>query len=325
MPPLQNSVYGGVVLPNEFETLVRRGADGLIEPLGAASWSVSPDYRVVRFAIDGKRRFSDGSPLTATDFKRSWEEGLRMRARSNNKSVEDALYSLKGFDDFAKKGTIDGIRVLPGNVLELVFTEPARVPLGYLSGVRYAAYKVVDGRAIGTGPYVMRERRKKLFLAANPYYAGKKPPFKHIEIQEMATEAVPAALASGKVEGALFSEKADIPDGATKEGHIRCVYSQEADHVAIKVNGLPGRLFAKPEYRLALQALVYEKLAAGDVPAMLRRSHFTADPQSFLRFQAGRLPDAEARRLVEAGRRYLPSLVAVSRKRPVYLVYGSDW
>ena len=141
----------------------------------------------------------------------------------------------------------------------------------------------------------------------------------------MPTEAVPKALDTGAIDGSLFVEKADMPGCDAASGRIRCVYSQESDHVTIKVNGLPGRLFAKAQYRLALQALVLDKLAAAGPSPGLHSSHFTADPQSFLRFQPGRLPDVEARKLVEAGRRYIPSRVAASRRRPVYVVYGSGW
>ncbi|MDE2292840.1 MAG: hypothetical protein KGL53_12225, partial [Elusimicrobia bacterium] len=296
-PPLQNSVYGAAVLPNEFETLVRRGADGLIEPLAAKSWTVSPDHRVVRFAIDPTRRFSDGARLTAADFKRSWEEGLRLRARARNRSVEDALYTLKGYGELAEKGTIPGIKAFGDDVLELDFTEPARVPLGYLSGVRYAAYKMAGGRAIGTGPYVMKEAGKTLLLTPNAYYAGRRPPFRRIEVKEVAAADVSRALASGAIDGSLFAGRADLPGCGETSGKVRCVYSQEADHIVIRVNGLRGRLFANPKYRLALQALVHEELASGGLPPELRSRRFTEDPQSFLRYQAGRLPDPEALRL----------------------------
>jgi hypothetical protein len=328
MPPLQNSVYGDVVLQSQFEPLVRQGGNGLIEPLAAASWEAGPDHRVLRFKIDTSRRFSDGSALTAADFKRSWEDGIRMQPRSANKAVEDALYSLKGYAAFEAKGAIEGIRVKGDDVLELEFDQPARVPLGYLSGARYAAYKQVDGRAIGTGPYVMEEKEGALLMTPNPHYAGKEPLFDHIRMLVTPEKAVAESLESGGVDAALFVETLDLPecrDGSA--GKIRCVFSQEADHIALRVNGLSGRIFADRGNRLAIQALLHEKLKEQGLPAPLQVGHFKLDPQSFLRFQPGRLPDAEAAELVREGRRHITGLMEASQKSPVYVVCtaGREW
>ena len=328
MPPLQNSVYGDVVLQSEFEPLVRQGENGLVEPLAAASWETSPDHRVLRFKIDTRRRFSDGSPLTAADFKRSWEDGIRMKPHSANKAVEDALFGLNGFAAFEEKGTIDGIRVKGDDLLELEFDQPARAPLGYLSGARYAAYKLVNGRAIGTGPYVMEEDDKALLMTPNAHYSGKEPRFSKIRMVVTPEKAISQSLDSGGVDAALFVETLDLPecrDGSA--GKIRCVFSQEADHIALRVNGLPGRIFADRNNRLAIQALVHDKLAEQGLPAPLQIGHFKLDPQSFLRFQPGRLADAEAAELVAQGRSHVPGLIKASQSSPVYVVCiaGREW
>ncbi|MDD5657336.1 MAG: ABC transporter substrate-binding protein [Elusimicrobia bacterium] len=328
MPPLQNSVYGDVVLQSQFEPLVRQGKTGLVEPLAAASWETSPDHRILRFKIDTRRRFSDGSPLTAADFKRSWEDGIRMQPHSANKAVEDALYSLKGYADFEREGTIEGIRVKGADTLELEFAQPARVPLGYLSGARYAAYKQAGGRAIGTGPYVMEENDKALIMTPNPYYASQEPLFNEIRMVVTPEKAVAQSLDSGGVDAAIFVETLDLTEcrggGA---GNIRCVFSQEADHIAVRVNGLPGRIFADLDNRLAIQALVHERLAQQGLPAPLKVGHFKLDPQSFLKFQPGRLPDADAAELVRQGRGRIPGLIKASRSKPVYVVCtaGREW
>lgn len=325
LPPLQHSAFGAVVLDNQFEPLVRRGKNGVIEPLAARSWEITPDHRILRFKIDADRRFSDGSRLTAADFKRSWEDGLRMRPKSKNSSVADILYGLKGFDEFQRAGVIQGIRVLSQDTLELEFDKPARVAVEYLSGHRYAAYKQVNGRGIGTGPYVMEERDQTLLLTQNPYYQTDEPRFENLRVVVTPAEKVRDSLLSGAVDAAVFVEKSNLPECLDEsQGKIRCVYSQEADHVNVEVNGLPGRLFSERRHRLALQALIHDKLEEAGLPSGLRATHLIRDPQSLLAFQPGRLSEAEARELVQQGRQHIAGLVTASRQKPVYLVCGRD-
>ncbi|MBI4372043.1 MAG: hypothetical protein HY552_07075 [Elusimicrobia bacterium] len=325
VPPLQHSAYGSAVLDNQFEPLVRRGQNGLIEPLAAISWEVSPDNCVFRFKIDTKRRFSDGSSLSATDFKRSWENGLRMQAKSNNKAVEDALYTVKGFAAFAEKGTIEGVRVHGHDLLEIEFDKPVRVALEYLAGVRYAAYKFVGNRPIGTGPYVMEEKDNELFLTPNTYYTGNEPRFDKIKIVVAAPETVEKKLQSEEIDVLIFAERTHMP-GCLDEsaGKIRCAFSQEASHVSIDINGLRGRIFSNRKYRLALQALVHKKLEEIGLPKELQAGHFTSDSQSFLKFQSGRLSDTEVGEIIRLGRKYIPELVEASLRTPVYLVSADE-
>ncbi len=326
LPPLQNSAYSAVVLENEFEPLVRRGLNGLIEPLAAKSWQVRGDHRVIRFILDTNRRFSDGSPLTAQDVKRSWEDGLRLKAESKNKSVEDALYSLRGYSAFDKKGTIEGVRVVSSDTLELEFTEPARVPLGYLSGARYGVYKFVRGRAVGTGPYVIEESSDTLSLRPNSYYVGDEKRFDEVRIIVTPVNELRQKIAEGAVDAALFVEKANLSDCAEgAKGPIKCVFSQEADHVAVEINGLAGRLLADASHRQALQALILDALDKdGSLPNSFRARSFSRDPQSFLPYQPGRLSPQEAASLIDAGRAGIPALMKASKKRPLLVVCGLD-
>lgn len=323
VPPLQHSAYGAAVLDNQFESLVRQGKKGLIEPHAALSWEVSPDRRLIRFKIDTSRRFSDGSPLRAIDFKRSWEDGLRMAAKSNNSSLADALDRLRGFSQFSKTGVIEGIRAIGDDVLELEYDRPLRPAVEYLADGRYAAYKAADGLLIGTGPYVMKEEGQQLFLTPNKHYGGSEPRFSEARIVVAAPETGAARLRVGELDALLFAEKFNIPDcGGT--GDIRCVYGQESAHLVVYLNGLAGRLFQDPKHRLAAQALILRSLKDSGLPETLKADHLTPDSQSFLPFQAGRLPEAEAARLVEDGRVHLPGLIAASKRTPLHLVSGRD-
>ena len=324
MPPLQHSAYGAAVLDNQFESLVRQGKKGLIEPLAAVSWEISPDRRLVRFKIDTERRFSDGSPLRAMDFKRSWEDGLRMAAKSNNSSIVDALDRLKGFAAFAKTGSIEGLRAIGDDTLELEYDRPLRPAVEYLADGRYAAYKVVDGHPIGTGPYVMKEEGQELLLTPNNNYRGSEPRFSEARIVVALPGAAEAKLRAGELDALLFAEKYNLPgcDGAS-EG-VRCVFGQESAHLVVYLNGLAGRFFNQHNLRLAMQTLIARKLEESGLPKDLKADHLSRDDQSFLPFQAGRLSGAEAAELIQAGQKHIPDLIAASKRDPIRLVSGRE-
>lgn len=317
VPPLQHSIVGYGVMINQFEPLVRRGKNGLLEPMGAKAWAFSDDRRTLRFTIDVSRRFSDGSFVSAADFKRSWEDGLRMQPKSSNSSLSDALSEVKGFGEREKNGGISGVKAVGADVLELEFRKPVRSILEQLSSVRYAAYKRAGDGYIGTGPYVMTEKDKELALAANVYYQGPAPKIKKFRITIVPPGSVAEKLRSGEIDAALFAERAGLGDCSEK--NIRCTFGQEGSHSEMMLNGMRGRFFSDPRRRAAMQALLwnYFKANRADWPGVFKGNGFFLDPQSYLRFQAGRLPDAEAEAIIAGGAPYIGKLLADSKKRPV--------
>lgn len=254
VPPLQHTLVGDGVIEHQFDPLIRMGEKGVTEPLCASSWEFSKDRRILRFKIDTTRRFSDGTHISAADFKRSWEDGLRMDPKSANSSLDDGLGNIKGFSEFTKKGTVEGIRVISDDTLELVFEKPVRLVLEHLSGGRFSVYKMKDGRPIGTGPYIIAEKDQVLTLTPNPYYAGPAVGLKAVRIVVATPDTALAKLRSGEIDALLFAETATLPgcqDG--KLAPIACAYGQEGLHIIAGLNGLKGRFFSEPEYRLAFQ------------------------------------------------------------------------
>jgi len=317
-PPLQHSLAGDGVMEYQFEPLVRMGEKGVMEPLSAKSWEFSADRRILRFKIDISRRFSDGSYLCAEDFKRSWEDGLRLEPKSSNSSLADGLGNLRGYSQFKKTGEIEGIRVIGKDELELDFEKPVRIALVHLSGGRFSVYKMVKNHPIGTGPYVIAEKDQTLSLVPNSYYAGHLPKLKNIKILVVNPEVAAEKLKSGEIDAYLFAETANLSGcDEGKLGPIRCVNGQEASHVIIELNGLTGHFFSDPKHRLAFQALVLKNIDLAENAFRVRG--FMRDTQSFLKFQAGRIPDAEAQAIISSGDKYIKRLIAATQKHPLYL------
>ena len=326
-PPLQHSLVGDAVLEYQSEPLARMGGQGVMEPLAAKSWKFSPDHSRLTFTIDTNRRFSDGSYLSAEDFKRSWEDGLRMDPKSSNSSLADGLVNIKGYSDFAKNGELAGVRVTGKDTLEIEFTKPIRLALKYLSGGRFSVYKKAPHGIIGTGPYTITEKDKTLFLTRNPYFAGEKPALKNIKIIVVPPEEAPEKLKAGDIDAYLFAETANLPgcDGDTAAS-VRCARGQEASHNLMQLNGLKGRFFSKPEHRLAFQALVNRHISEAEKAFSARG--FVRDSQSFLKFQSGRIPDDEAQGIIQSGEGFVPEFIKATQVHPLQLASsatGGHW
>jgi hypothetical protein len=75
-----------------YETLVRADCSGRVVPGLAASWRLDPDGRTWTITLRENARFSDGTPVTATDVRASWTADgagseLRPQARRLVQSV----------------------------------------------------------------------------------------------------------------------------------------------------------------------------------------------------------------------------------------------
>jgi hypothetical protein len=321
IPPLQHTLIGDAVIEYQFNSLVKIAENGIIKPLAAKSWDLSPDRRIVRFKIDTGFRFSDGSYLEAGDFKRSWEEGLRLTPKSSNSSLADGLSNLKGYSEFWNSGGISGVRVLDRETLELEFEKPVRRTLQRFSGGRFSVYKIKDGKYIGTGPYTISEKDQVLTLLPNPYYSQKAPALKNVKIVVVPAKNAFESLKAKEIDAFLIAETVVMP--GCEEGKlfpIMCSSGQEGMHMILNLNGLPGRVFSDGKNRLAFQALIWKNIGKAEMAFSSRG--FARDPQSFLQFQAGRIADSEADRIIASGERHIAHFIEESRKKPLFVAAG---
>ena len=77
-PHAERVPYSDAYLPEIYEGLMRFGPDGVELGL-AAGFSVSEEGMVYEFTLRSDLRFSNGEPVTAGDFKWSWERALSPR------------------------------------------------------------------------------------------------------------------------------------------------------------------------------------------------------------------------------------------------------
>lgn len=323
-PALQHTAYADIIIKNQFEPLVRAGIGGKIEPLAASSWTVSPDFKHFTFTIDGNRKFSDGTPLTAEHFKEAWEQALSVQPKSANNSLQDLLYKVEGYEDFERTKKLSGITA-HGDSLEIRFKTPFRMALDRLCGGRFGVYRVKEGRHLGTGSYVIQEvAPDTLLLTANPF-RGERPAYPTVEIKLVEPGKAEASLSSGAIDLYAGADAAEI-DPLRASG-VANLAGDEVAHSNLDVNGLTGRFFANPKYRLALQALISLESQSAPKPRRYEINNFRWDPQVFLPVQAGRLPEAEVAELIERGAPYIDEFVRATQEHPLYYVsrHEKDW
>ena len=325
-PGLQHRAIGDLLLGNQFESLILSGQMGEILPSAAKSWSISPDWTSFTFKIDRDRKFSDGSALTSFDFANAWSSALAMDPISANSSLLDVLYNVVGFEDFRTTGKLTGIETPDAETLIIKFKKPFRVGLAQLVGTRFSVFKEINGAPIGTGPYVINPiDENTLSLEPNRYHAGSEE-LRTILLKAIGPEDSIARLASGEIDVYTFSVSDTLASEMKEHSNLTLIPGEEAIHLSINVNQLPGRLFSDLKLRQALQYLVLNLAKKNpEVFDQYGLCHF--DPQIYLPLQKGRLTDARAQEIFERGKDHVTELIDATKKRPllVYAKSDNDW
>lgn len=113
------------VISELFEGLTRFNRAGLPEPGMAASWEISPDHCTYLFHLRPGVCWSDGEPLTAHDFVKSWRRTLQPETAA---AYSYQLFGLQGAEDFATGKNNDfskvGVQALDDATLKVTLARP---------------------------------------------------------------------------------------------------------------------------------------------------------------------------------------------------------
>jgi ABC-type transport system substrate-binding protein len=168
-----------------YSTLVGLDSQGKIVPDAARSWEVSSDGLVYTFHLRDKVFFHSGRPVTAADWKWSFE---RMGDPELKTSVADSILSgIDGFEALQKGAkNLSGMRVVDPMTLRFTLNPAARG--GFLNRLTYYAAVVLDRDVVekggkgwyetkdaGSGPFMLKEwvHNDHVTLTSDPrYYLG---------------------------------------------------------------------------------------------------------------------------------------------------------
>lgn len=322
IPSLQHTGYADSLMVNQFEALVTTGKGGVTGPLAAKSWTVSDDFRIFTFKIDTEKKFSNGQKLTAMDFKRSWEYGLKLDPHSANSSLLDVMYRIVGFSDFKTSEKLTGVRVIDDNTLQIEFKEPFRMALNYLSGSRMSAF-IKDGENyIGTGPYILKDVNQTLYLSHNQF-SNEEVGFEKIEISVINPAEAQKVLKSGLIDMYTLAEFANIHECFEENSDIGCYSGSEARHQSLMLNGMDNRFFNNKKYRQALQVLI-SKIINQKVLPSFHKFNLTIDSQIYLPMQTGRIETEVAKKITDEGEKYISEFITKTQKTPLYMITSEE-
>ena len=149
----------------------------------AESFTVSEDGTVYRFKLREDAVFSDGSPVTASDFKWSWERAAL--PETGSPIVKEFLGDIVGINDIVDGNatSASGITVVDDHTLEVEIDAPKPY---FIAKLTYPVTYVVSrdniesggetwtDDPVGTGPFVLKsyEIGVELVLARNENYSG---------------------------------------------------------------------------------------------------------------------------------------------------------
>ena len=192
-PHLTTGAPEGAIQSTLFEGLVvfdPRTAHPI--PAAASSWESSPDGRVVTFSLRPDGRWSDGFPVTAQDFVRSFQ---RLLTPSLGADFATEFYFIQGAREFHHGKTKDfstvGVTALNPHTLRFTLLDPVPQFLPLLASSpglpvpshvleRFGAQDrrgtawTRPGNLIGNGPYILKEWRshQHIIVTRSPTYSG---------------------------------------------------------------------------------------------------------------------------------------------------------
>jgi oligopeptide transport system substrate-binding protein len=198
--PLDPARAGGfedeVVLGNLFDGLTAIDTAGAVRPAVAASWSSDPALRRWEFRLRPEARWSDGSPLRASDFIFAWHR-LADPKSTPRPPAGTLLSGVTGYRPFAagRARSITGLQAPDPATLVIQLDHPfadlpalaAALPLSPLPAdlVRPgpAAYL---SQPVGNGPFRLAAPARpgrSLTLDRNPAYRGSPPLLDKVRVQ----------------------------------------------------------------------------------------------------------------------------------------------
>ncbi len=193
-----------------YAGLTRLDADGNPYPSLASGWDVSADGLTYTFHVRQGLTFSDGSPLDATDVRRSW---LRLLDPAVHATAPDMLNVIVGATDrIAGRVSEDAVGIKTPDSHTLVVQ--LRHPAGYFPAITATPATFVVPRTatpsgewqsaahfVGSGPYaISAQQAQTLVLRANSHYAGATPPISEIDwVTTIDGDAV-SAFSSGQLD-----------------------------------------------------------------------------------------------------------------------------
>lgn len=190
-PHIASGVTEQKILSTLFEGLVGKHPESLAPiPAGASDWQVSADGLRYRFHLRANARWSDGTPVTAEDYRWAWSRALQPELGNPFATM---MFAIAGAEAYWRgqlaSFELVGVRVIDPLTLEVVLNHPMPVFLQLLdmptfyplkrasveqfgSATARASRWTYPGNMVSNGPFMLHQWQinRRVVVAKNPHY-----------------------------------------------------------------------------------------------------------------------------------------------------------
>ena len=266
----------------------------------AESYSVSNEGKTYKFVLKEDLKFSDGSPLTASDFKWSWERAALPETESP--IVDEFLGDIIGVQAIidGEATTAEGIEVIDDHTLQVTIDAPKPyfiAKLTYPIAFVVNADNVTSGGEnwtddpVGTGPFVLKSYSigERMILSKNPNYWGDPAYLDEVHML-LAGGSAMAMYENDEIDitgiGLADLERVTDPEEELSKDVVEVPPSFSTSYIGFNVEEAP---FDDVHFRRALNFAVDKQLVANAVFSDLVRPATGVIPPGFVGFN----PDLE--------------------------------
>lgn len=192
-PALAGDADSAIYIVEIFSGLVTLDRNLKVVPDIAERWEISADNKTYTFFLRKEVKFHDGRPVTAQDFKYSFERAANPALASP--TADTYLGDIVGVREKLSRRaqTVSGIEVVDDYTLKIIIDSPKSF---FLAKLTFPTAFVVDKNNVerggrtwtdkpnGTGPYKLKEyvRSQRLILARNEnFYLDPKPQVEEVQ------------------------------------------------------------------------------------------------------------------------------------------------
>lgn len=266
----------------------------------AESYSVSNEGKTYKFVLKDDLKFSDGSPLTASDFKWSWERAALPETESP--IVDEFLGDIIGVQAIidGEATTAEGIEVIDDHTLQVTIDAPKPyfiAKLTYPIAFVVNADNVTSGGEnwtddpVGTGPFVLKSYSigERMILSKNSNYWGDPAYLDEVHML-LAGGSAMAMYENDEIDitgiGLSDLERVTDPEEELSKDVVEVPPSFSTSYIGFNVEEAP---FDDVHFRRALNFAVDKQLVANAVFSDLVRPATGVIPPGFVGFN----PDLE--------------------------------
>jgi oligopeptide transport system substrate-binding protein len=173
----------GFIVRDLSEGLTVYDAKGNVIPGTAESWKISDDGTVYTFKIRDNAKWSDGSPVTASDFVYSMTRLLDPATAAGYANILFPIKNAEAFNSKKAKATDLGLKAINDKTLQITLERPTpyflqlmvhytAIPVNKASIDKYGKDFTKPGKMVSNGAYMLTEYVANDHITAvkNPYY-----------------------------------------------------------------------------------------------------------------------------------------------------------